>query len=116
MIEFVIKSQNKKKLFQNLIKLDIEKINHRSLRLLVQVIKDYWSFEKKDFVANGKNESIGREGETGDKVASGIIDYMILELSKIIKKSSVSSPGKFMTPEMTNNLLNDISILNSIGN
>ena len=108
--------QNKKKLFQNLLKLDISKINHRSLRLIVGVIKDYWSFEKKDFVANGKDENIGKQGETGDKVASGIIDFMIIELSKIVNTSPIGSPSKYFSLEMIKNTLTDISILNSIEN
>lgn len=69
----------KNKLFQDLLSLSEEDIEYPSLQIMVNVIRKYWNFKKRDFVYHG---------ETGDKVASQIIDELIDSITNLSGNSS----------------------------
>ena len=104
---------NKKILFSKLLKLKDSDIKHNSLKLIINVLRNCWDFDKKDFFSNG---FIGKKNSYGNKLASNIIDYLIDELSRNLKPSSTYSYGQFVTDEMIKKTLNDISLLNEIKN
>ena len=93
----------KNRLFKDLLKLPEDEIQYDSINIVVNIIRKYWNFEKRDFMYDGK---------TGDIVATKIIEELIDSLINVTKLSKEKSSK---TGHLVSELSNKKEILEDIG-
>jgi hypothetical protein len=100
----------KNSLFKKLLALDSEDIKTSSINVVVNIIRKYWDFKKRDFVY---------EGKTGDIIASNIIDEMIdslINITKLARDKNSTSDNIICDSIRKKEILEDIGKLKLINN